>query len=361
MDEPMRLLIMHWGRTNAGPRLTRDIARSLGSRHRTEIFLTYSSYSDSNEDFEAMGVSSLPVRTYRSAVGLLLALVRAPLTAWRLWRFVRRNRIECIVTTMFNPLQIVVLSMMRSVPVIALIHDGKAHAGDLGVYDVLLGLEVRRASVLLVMSGAVREALRSRFPRATIEQTVHGAFVPRSQDRTRRSQLTVGMFGRLGAYQGVDVFCEAVRLISPKVDFTAVVAGNGSDDVRDLAVVHPEIRWDLRWIPEGEADQIVASFDVIALPYREASQSGVFALALGLGVPVVASPAGGLVEQIASTGAGLLAKDMSVHSFAAVMLQVLEDDDLRTRLRAAAVTASLELTWDRTADDILRIARALRT
>jgi glycosyltransferase involved in cell wall biosynthesis len=43
------------------------------------------------------------------------------------------------------------------------------------------------------------------------------------------------------------------------------------------------------------------------LPYTEASQSGVAAAALGAGLPIIATPVGGLVDQIVDGETGMIA------------------------------------------------------
>ena len=52
------------------------------------------------------------------------------------------------------------------------------------------------------------------------------------------------------------------------------------------------------------------------LPYREASQSGVYTLALSAGVPSVATPVGGLLAQVESTGGGIVAESVSAIALA---------------------------------------------
>ena len=63
---------------------------------------------------------------------------------------------------------------------------------------------------------------------------------------------------------------------------------------------------DKRWIGHSEVPGIMARADAVVLPSIEASQSGVAATALGHGVPVIATPAGGVVEQVRDGETGLL-------------------------------------------------------
>jgi glycosyltransferase involved in cell wall biosynthesis len=51
-----------------------------------------------------------------------------------------------------------------------------------------------------------------------------------------------------------------------------------------------------RYVSDEEADAFFAGADVVVLPYRRSSQSGVLHMAMGYGMPVVATNVGGLAE-----------------------------------------------------------------
>lgn len=58
----------------------------------------------------------------------------------------------------------------------------------------------------------------------------------------------------------------------------------------------PRISLIVRYMSEREIDTLLAEASLVALPYTQASQSGVGALAVAAGVPVVASDLGALPE-----------------------------------------------------------------
>ena len=59
------------------------------------------------------------------------------------------------------------------------------------------------------------------------------------------------------------------------------------------------------------------------MPYIEASQSGVIAIAHSLSTPVVVTPVGGLIDQISVGKNGLIARDTSPESLAESIDQAL--------------------------------------
>jgi glycosyltransferase involved in cell wall biosynthesis len=65
--------------------------------------------------------------------------------------------------------------------------------------------------------------------------------------------------------------------------------------------------------------RLFAAADLVALPYRQASQSGALHLAYGFKRPVVAYPVGGLVEAVIPGVTGLLCRDASPEALASAL------------------------------------------
>jgi glycosyltransferase involved in cell wall biosynthesis len=97
---------------------------------------------------------------------------------------------------------------------------------------------------------------------------------------------------------------------------------------------------------------ITARFDAVVLPNVEASQSGVAATSLGHGVPVIATPAGGVAEQITHGDSGLVANSISAEA----MRRFLVDTDLRWHLRRGAASAGEVMNMKRLFERFLSLS-----
>jgi glycosyltransferase involved in cell wall biosynthesis len=112
-----------------------------------------------------------------------------------------------------------------------------------------------------------------------------------------------------------------------------------------------------RYVPEGELDVLLAGASVVALPYTQASQSGVGTLAIAAGVPVVVSDLGSLPE---------LAYDSSF-VFEAANARALADaierhiDDGPTVRRAVLQHARSHFSWEHAARLTSELYRELVT
>jgi glycosyltransferase involved in cell wall biosynthesis len=76
----------------------------------------------------------------------------------------------------------------------------------------------------------------------------------------------------------------------------AIAAGGGADRILSR----------LEFIPDDETEVYFKAADILVLPYKNISESGVLFLAYRFGLPVIASDVGSFREELANSGAGLL-------------------------------------------------------
>lgn len=354
------ILILHWGRTGAGPRLARDLASALIRDGRERVHVSYATDGELSGELESLPSPGFPVRTYRSPAGLVLGLPRALFASLRLRRFVRRYRIDVVVSPMFSIWQSIMLHVFlpRSAKYIATVHDAVPHPGDENVITSLcMRFDQQRANLIVTMSDAVADQLSQQD--TPIVRSVHPVFegagirtFPRVAPKGRAWRI--GLFGRLRPYKGVEVLAEAIRTLQRRgYDVEGRLVGSGFQGMSDGIALAP-LRLEERWVPEDAVNRTVAEFDILALPYREASQSGVLAVALAEGVPVVVSPVGGLKQQVELSSAGLVATDMDATSFADALQVYLDHPTHYTRASQSGLEASEDkFSWTRVGADYL--------
>ena len=113
-------------------------------------------------------------------------------------------------------------------------------------------------------------------------------------------------------YKGVDLLLDAAPEIVRRTQARIAIVGEVFPDARDLlrraeaSPVRDRIVWKDAYVPEEEMALWLAACDVVALPYRAISGSGIAARAFAAGRPVAASAVGGLVEAVEPGGTGEL-------------------------------------------------------
>jgi len=110
-------------------------------------------------------------------------------------------------------------------------------------------------------------------------------------------------FGIIRDYKGFDILLNAIsELKNTEVDFHLLAGGEcyGSDEKYTQLIsnlgISDYITWHNKYIPDSEVSNYFSAADVVALPYRTASQSGVTQIAYSYDLPVVVTKVGGLPE-----------------------------------------------------------------
>lgn len=117
-------------------------------------------------------------------------------------------------------------------------------------------------------------------------------------------------FGTIKHYKGLDVLIDAFAKVHPSLPSAWLLVGGhpaGSSDVPDfspLAKAKAAWRADLGFIPNEQVWRYYLAADVVVLPYRNITQSGVLLAAMAYGKACIVTAVGGLPEVIDASGAG---------------------------------------------------------
>lgn len=238
-------------------------------------------------------------------------------------------------------------------------------------HDLEGGLGRRREAWLRVLESVDRVIVHSRrgveqlaalgIPPARIARIPHPVFdSARGADGDRaRAGQTLLFFGLIRSYKGLDLLLRALPAVArARPDVRLVVAGDPLDPVEPLQALATElgvwerIDWRLGFLPEAEVEQVLADASVVVVPYRQrVDASGVLALAVGHGLPIVASDVGSLGETVEEFGAGEVVPPEDVDALAAACVRLLSDDGRRAEAVRGAQRARAALTWDAAAQE----------
>jgi glycosyltransferase involved in cell wall biosynthesis len=164
-------------------------------------------------------------------------------------------------------------------------------------------------------------------------------------------ELVVLLFGQLRSDKGVrDLLLAAAEV--PRV--RVVLAGEDKGALAEVADLCADARLVGRlvvregFVPADEAGRLFAAADVAALPYRQASASGVLLLACGYGRPAVVYPVGGLPEYVVDGETGWLCARADPVALAERLAEIAAAGRAACRTRGAAARALADerFSWD---------------
>jgi len=164
----------------------------------------------------------------------------------------------------------------------------------------------------IVQSSQTESELQEVVENPIYEKRFHPIFTnfPKKIDKiTARKKLGLSAkhiilyFGIIRDYKGFDTLLNAIsKLKNTELDFHLLAGGEcyGSDEKYTQLIsnlgISDYITWHNRYIPDSEVSNYFSAADVVALPYRTASQSGVTQIAYSYDLPVIVTRVGGLPE-----------------------------------------------------------------
>jgi glycosyltransferase involved in cell wall biosynthesis len=246
-------------------------------------------------------------------------------------------------------------------------------SGPGGLKASLGALEKMDAVVALSEYGATRLA-EAGIAREKIEVIPHGAldYLAELPERPLPSELegasgpVILLFGLIRPYKGADVLLRAfaeMDIEDAEVWIAGRPLGVDMDQLRRQAdEVGGKVRFVDRFVSDSEVPALMRRADVVALPYRDAEQSGVLYTALAFGKAIVATSVGGFPE-VAAAGEGetiwLVPPDNHL-ALAGALSTVLKEPAERARLEAAARAAATgPYSWDAIAAQTLSLYQRL--
>jgi glycosyltransferase involved in cell wall biosynthesis len=291
------------------------------------------SVSDKNDLAAAFSQVSPPAqifRTFASGFGALIGLPRLFIQLRQLIAEWKKDNIGWVVVVMPHVWTPILGYFVRKAGMqyAIMVHDATPHFGDpTAILNPWIHIDIKRADLIFAFSqSVVRELVKQRIPPNRIEKV----FLPRTtkapaEEKRPHSPLRALFLGRILPYKGLPLLVEAIeKLREQGVLIDLGVAGEG-----DITAIRPRLaalKAEVinQWMTRAQIQEILSRYDVVVLPYIEASQSGVITDAFSAGIPVIVTPVGALPEQVENGVTGLVTSAIDSHAIG-VCLQKFED------------------------------------
>jgi len=187
---------------------------------------------------------------------------------------------------------------------------------------------------------------------------VYDAFAPPPDLDRASARVKLGLemdtpvvlfFGLIRRYKGLDILFDALARTRPEVE--AIVVGECYEDVEIYRAqlralgLEARVRFEPRYAANEEVPALFAAADVVALPYRNATQSGIVQIAYASQRPVITTRVGGLPDVVFEGETGLLVPPSDAMALASAIDRFFDDPALRSALDAGASTAAARFEW----------------
>jgi glycosyltransferase involved in cell wall biosynthesis len=254
------------------------------------------------------------------------------------------------------------LSYRKRIPVVLTVHDPVHHSG--GVHKTSWQWKIvtwfRRQATRVIVHGprmqVELEELDGRIA-GRVDVIPHGILgrADIDNDISRHEPGAFLFFGRVLAYKGLRYLLDAGDVLRSRGHhaFRLIVAGTGSDLELHRARIasSPWIELIDRYISAAEVPDLFRRAMAVVLPYTDATQSGVGAMALACSRPVIATDVGDVPDVVIDGRTGLIVPPRDENALADAMQKLLADGSLRDSLATGASRFAAEkLCWSHLAE-----------
>ena len=364
VERPLNILVWYWGREAS--KYSADLLYALHDLPNLKIVLSCSAGSDLHvaaKQIEGLPILAIPTfsGSKKSWHGKLSALVGAagfPVTMLRFYRLLRKHKIDVAIGIQSAVWDIATMPFLARgrVRYIQIIHEILGHYA---LEAVTLRARVTPhqlaiADGVIVLSDQIMRQVIDVWhcPPGRCWKMPHGSYSYGSKPATAAAHprgarpMRLLLFGRIEPYKGLERLFAALQMLRERgLPFKLTIAGVGSLADHQQHLVSPDVEVHNRWLGDDEVAKFLEANELMVLPYTASSQSGVAASAYGAGRTVVATPIGGLREQVLPD-TGLLARDMSAKAFADALADMINNPELFDRCTAGALRyAQTDLNW----------------
>ena len=132
----------------------------------------------------------------------------------------------------------------------------------------------------------------------------HGVFIPKirisKKEFLQKNKYVILQFGLQTYYKGTDILVDAVNLLPAEYSENRIVGGVGESYLQELKGKDSNslIHWKSYFLSNDELYEEINNSDVLVLPYREISQSGVLLLSIYFEKNIICSDLPSFVETI---------------------------------------------------------------
>jgi glycosyltransferase involved in cell wall biosynthesis len=364
----MKFLALYWGHKGGGSQYSINCIEEL--ERLAEVHVTYTNKNHHYARFDEVKFG-YKVTGFKSKLSVMRFIFTIPYHIFSLILIIKRNKIKFIyipMTQIFSGIVVIFLKKLTDVKVIFTMHDAGTHNVTYKkIKEFLLKLDTRSADGVLFVSKHVKsQTLKKYFADIPYRIAPFGRLIDIENNITHRTLSAVPnflFFGKIEDYKGLDLFVDAlIKLANTEKVFSFTIAGAGSIEkaVKEKITLLKEKRQGMLlngWVSDLDLDRLHKEADILVVPYKEASQSGVLASAQEYCLPFVCTPAGGLPEQALNNG-GVVANSFKSEAILEAMLFLLIDENYQKKVSEINIYQNA-LSWTPTATAIISLATDL--
>ena len=232
----------------------------------------------------------------------------------------------------------------------------------------------RAVDGFVLLSGQVEKELHLFRPEAPYIKLFHPVFNQFPPPVARTTALkhlnlpakpTLLFFGFIRKYKGMDILLRSLALVKEEIDCQLIIAGEFYDNSKEYLELIQNLNLSEivhifdRYIPDEEVPYFFSAADVVVLPYRSATQSGIVPVCYHYLKPVIATTVGGLPEVIKEGKTGYLVPPEDPHSLAKAIVHFFAHREQQP-MDQWIEQARHQFSWEHFTEELEKFLNALK-
>ena len=332
-DTDKKIVVVYLSRTGCLA-YTKEIVRGLAASDPLLIL------SPSNKE-QFPDCNKIYFKTYTKAYHLLLHSLFVQARIEKLMEgILSEHKTVQLYLPAFHPwnLHFAKWAKKNGVPCIITIHDYKTHLGEQSaLIENIQKKTIALASRVIFLTKFVRQQCIAELgPSEKYFVSSHPilpAHATNSLPHADRPKLL--FLGRVVGYKGLPLITEAIK----GMDLELTIAGKQTklniQATSNITVID-------KVLTDAEISELLATHEILVLPYTEASQSGVLTLGISAEMVMLITKVGGLEEQLAEDAACWV--EASVEGIKAGLERLVEDREYFNELKEKVAAVKLSMT-----------------
>lgn len=216
----------------------------------------------------------------------------------------------------------------------------------------LTRLVLKNAFAYVVHTKEDKKNLHALFPDASISvhpHPIYDHFPQPTNELPRRKSLEILFYGFVRPYKGLDDLIDAMALLKGQ-DIQLTIAGefwDGEKEMREkinTSGLDDQIELKPRYHSDEETAELFGRADVVVLPYRSATGSGVVPIAYHYNKPVVVTKVGGLPDVVLDQQTGWVVPRADIEALSNVLSSLTQQSCKATEANIKEYKS--RLSWD---------------
>lgn len=250
-----------------------------------------------------------------------------------------------------------------SMKVVYTIHNVYPHDMNLAKKEAYRKRFLRISSLIdtfVVHTNSTKEDVVHQFniPSENISVIPHGIFKMKKQEQHTRivsdDKVCFIMYGNMTSYKGVDIMVEAMALLPEeyKKRIKVTIVGRIDESFYNKLKAVPtgvETKWMPYYVNDDTLCQEIVNADVIMVPYRAISQSGVLLLALSFGKVILTSDLPSFRETLEGYDDNMFFESGNANSLASLIVNYLDGKIDVDKAKNAIKQLNVKYSWDEVA------------